>query len=201
MKLSEYAKKCGVTYRTAFRWWQNGQIKGFQKPSGTIIVTEGEDETPVAKKVVTPVVIYARVSSPKQQESLERQVHRLEDYCAARGYQVGRIVTEVGSGVNDRRRKFLALLADPKVDRIVVEHQDRATRFGFPYLEVLLSQAGRAIEVANLAESNREDLLQDLSSLVYSMCASLYGPRRAKQQQQLMGHILANNEEPQEAES
>jgi len=201
MKLSEYAKKCGVTYRTAFRWWQNGQIKGFQKPSGTIIVTEGEDETPVAKKVVSPVVIYARVSSPQQQASLERQVHRLEDYCAARGYQVGRIVTEVGSGANDRRRKFLALLADPKADRIVVEHQDRAARFGFRYLEVLLSQTGRTIEVANLAEHNREDLVQDLSSLLNSVCASLYGPRRAKQKQALIGSILADDEEQQEAES
>src|SRR5215469_2451538 len=186
MKLSAYAKKYGITYRTAFRWWQNGQIKGFQKPSGTIIVTEGEEETPVAKKVVSPVVIYVRVSSPKQQADLDRQVSRLQDYCAARGYQVGRIVKEVGSGVNDSRRKFLSLLADPKADRIVVEHQDRATRFGFRYLEVLLSQAGRAIEVANLTEHNREDLVQDLFSLLNSVCASLYGPRRAKQKQALI---------------
>jgi putative resolvase len=166
MKLSEYAKKYGITYRTAFRWWQNGQIKGFQKPSGTIIVTEGEDEVPVAKKVITPVVIYARVSSPKQQADLDRQVARLEDYCAARGYQVGRIVKEIGSGVNDSRRKFLALLADPKADTIVVEHQDRATRFGFRYLEVLLKQVGRTLEVANLAENDRGDLLQDEPSPV-----------------------------------
>jgi putative resolvase len=130
MKLSAYAKKYGITCRTAVRWWQNGQIKGFQKPSGTIIVTEGQDEVAVAKKVITPVVMYARVSSPKQQADLDRQVARLEDYCAARGYQVGRIVKEIGSGVNDSRRKFLALLADPKADTIVVEHKDRATRFG-----------------------------------------------------------------------
>ncbi len=169
MKLSDYAKKHGITYRTAFRWWQNGQIKGFQKPSGTIIVTEGEEEALVAKKVVTPVVIYARVSSPKQKESLDRQVARLEDYCAAKGDQVGRIVKEIGSGVHDSRRKFLSLLSDPKIHMSVVEHKDRATRFGFRYLEVLLSQAGRSIEVANLAENNREDLLQDLSS----MCARL----------------------------
>lgn len=198
MKLSAYAKKHGITYRTAFRWWQNGQITGFQKPSGTIIVTEGEEEAPVAKKVVTPVVIYARVSSPKQQENLDRQVHRLEDYCAAKGYQVGRIVKEIGSGVNDSRRKFLALLADPKTRTIVVEHQDRATRFGFRYLEVLLNQAGRSIEVANLAENNREELLQDLSSIVYAMCTRLYGQRRAKRKQALIGKILADGEGAEE---
>src|SRR5258708_39709757 len=166
MKLSEYAKKYGITYRTAFRWWQQGQIRGFKKPSGTIIVTEGEEEVPLAKKVVTPVVIYARVSSPKQKDSLDRQVGRLEDYCAAKGYQVGRIVKEIGSGVNDSRRKFLALLSDPKTRTIVVEHQDRATRFGFRSLEVLLSQAGRTIEFPNLTEHNLEHLLQHLPRIV-----------------------------------
>ncbi len=194
MKLSEYAKKYGITYRTAFRWWQQGQIRGFQKPSGTIIVTEGEEEVPLAKKVVTPVVIYARVSSPKQKDSLDRQVGRLEDYCAAKGYQVGRIVKEIGSGVNDSRRKFLSLLSDPKITTIVVEHKDRATRFGFRYLEVLLSQQHRSIEVANLAENNREELLQDLSSIVYSMCAGLYGQRRAKRKQELVGKIFTEEE-------
>lgn len=34
MKLSQYAKNVGVTYRTAFRWWQQGQIKGHQLPNG-----------------------------------------------------------------------------------------------------------------------------------------------------------------------
>ncbi|HEX4204997.1 MAG TPA: IS607 family transposase [Ktedonobacteraceae bacterium] len=177
---------------------QNGQIKGFQKPSGTIIVTEGEEEAVVATKVATPVVIYARVSSPQQKENLDRQVHRLEDYCAAKGYQVGRIVKEIGSGVNDSRRKFLSLLCDPKIRTIVVEHKDRATRFGFRYLEVLLSQAGRTIEVANLAENDREDLLQDLSSIVSSMCARLYGQRRAKRKQALIGKITANGGEGEE---
>ena len=194
MKLSEYAKKYGITYRTAFRWWQHGQIKGFQKPSGTIIVTEGEEEVPVAKKVVVPVVIYARVSSPTQKESLERQVARLEDYCAAKGYQVARIVKEIGSGVNDSRRKFLSFLSDAKVTTMVVEHQDRATRFSFRYLEVLLTQQHRAIEVANLAENNREDLLHDLSSLVYAMCARLYGQRRAKRKQAFIGKILTGGD-------
>jgi len=191
MKLSQYAKKYGITYRTAFRWWQNGQIQGFQKPSGTIIVTEGEEEISVARAVGAMVVVYARVSSLSQKESLDRQVARLEDYCAARGYQISRIVKEIASGVNDNRRKFLALLADPKVTTIVVEHKDRATRFGFRYLETLLALQGRSIEVVNLAENNREEVLQDLSNIVYAVCARLYGQRSAKRTQALIGKILA----------
>ncbi len=177
MKLSQYAKRVGVTYRTAFRWWQNGDIKGYQLPSGTIVVTEGEEpqETPDGQ-----VAIYVRVSSHEHRANLDRQAERLEVYCAAKGYQVSKVVKEIGSGVNDNRAKFLALLENQQVRTIVVEHKDRATRFGFLYLDTLLKAQGRVIEVVNLAENNREDLLADLVSIVSSFAARLYGQRRAK---------------------
>ena len=177
MKLSQYAKKVGVTYRTAFRWWQNGDIKGYQLPSGTIVVTEGEERQ---ESRTGQVVIYARVSSHEHRAHLERQAERLEDYCAAKGYQVSRVVKEIGSGVNDSRAKFLALLEDQRIHTIVVEHKDRATRFGFRYLDTLLKGQGRTLEVVNLEENNREDLLTDLVSIIYSFAARLYGQRRAK---------------------
>ena len=177
MKLSQYAKKVGVTYRTAFRWWQHGDIKGYQLPSGTIVVTEGEERQ---ESRTGQVVIYARVSSHEQRANLERQAERLEDYCAAKGYQVSRVVKEIGSGVNDNRAQFLALLEDQRIHTIVVEHTDRATRFGFRYLDTLLKGQGRTLEVVNLEENNREDLLTDLVSIIYSFAARLYGQRRAK---------------------
>jgi putative resolvase len=177
MKLSQYAKQIGVTYRTAFRWWQNGDIRGYQLPSGTIVVTEGEEPK---VKPDGQVALYARVSSHEHLANLDRQVERLEDYCAAKGYQVSKVVKEIGSGVNDNRAKFLALLEDQRITTIVVEHKDRATRFGFRYLDTLLKGQGRVIEVVNLAENNREDVLADLVSIVYSFAARLYGQRRAK---------------------
>jgi putative resolvase len=179
MKLSQYAKQQGISYRTALRWWKAGLIKGYQATTGTIIVT---DEPPQEAHAVQRVAIYARVSSREHRPNLERQMERLEDYCAARGYQIATAVKEIASGVNDARPKFLALLSDPSITTIVVEHQDRATRFGFRYLETLLGLAGRRIEVMNLAENDREDLLADLVSIVYSFAARLYGQRRAKRQ-------------------
>lgn len=178
MKLSQYARSIGVTYRTAFRWWQNGDIKGYQLPSGTIVVTEGEDQNASTREGL--VAIYTRVSSHEHRANLERQARRLEDYCAAKGYQVQQVIKEIGSGVNDNRAKFLALLEDQRITIIVVEHKDRATRFGFRYVEVLLRGQGRTLEVVNLAENDREDLLHDLVSVIYSFAARLYGHRRAK---------------------
>ena len=177
MKLSQYAKQQGISYRTALRWWQAGLIKGYQATTGTIIVAE---EPPKEAYTVNRVAIYARVGSIEHRANLERQVERLEDYCAAKGYQVAMVVKEIASGVNDSRPKLLAVLKDPTVTRIVVEHKDRLTRFGFRYLDTLLELAGRQIEVVNLADNDREDLLADLVSIVYSFAARLYGQRRAK---------------------
>src|SRR5207244_8494398 len=57
------------------------------------------------------IALYARVSSADQKSDLERQVQRLRDYAAARGYQVAKEATEIASGLNDSRPKFLKLLA------------------------------------------------------------------------------------------
>lgn len=120
------------------------------------------------------------MSSAENKSTLESQAERRAAYCVARGYQVAKVVKEVGSGVNAARPKLLALLEDQSVDMIVVEHKDRLTRFCFRYLDTLLKTQGRAIEVVNQAENGTEDLLADLTSIVYSFCARLYSQRRAK---------------------
>jgi len=176
MKLSQYAKQQGISYRTALRWFRSGTIKGYQAPTGTIIVTEGEIPQARAEKVA----IYVRVSSAEYKENLERQAARLKDYCATHGYQVNQVVKEIASGVDDSRPKLLGLLKDTSTTRIVVEHRDRLTHFGFHYLETLLQAQGRMIEVVNVAENDKEDLIADLVAIVYSFTARLYGQRRAK---------------------
>lgn len=177
MKLSQYAKQQGISYRTALRWFRAGAIKGYQAPTGTIVVTEGE---PPPATRAEKVAIYARVSSAEHKENLEWQAARLTEYCAARGYQVAQVVKEIASGANDSRPKLLTLLKDTATTRIVVEHRDRLTHFGFHYLQTLLEAQGRQVEVVNRAENDTEDLIADLVAIVYSFTARLYGQRRAK---------------------
>ncbi len=177
MKLAEYAKQMGVRYETAWRWFRDGKIQGQRIGPHTIIITEGQ--TPPVEKPQR-VAIYARVSEASNKPNLESQAERLVAYCAAKGYQVTKVVKEIGSGVNDARPKLLALLEDQSIGLIVVEHKDRATRFGFRYLDTLLRSQGRAIEVVNFAENGQEDLLADLTAILYSFTARLYGQRRAK---------------------
>lgn len=177
MKLSEYAKAKGVRYETAWRWFRDGQIKG-RRIGRTIIVEEeaSQMQTSVSQKVA----VYARVSSSENKSNLESQAERMVAYCTAKGYQIAKVVKEIGSGVNDSRPKFLALLEDQSISLIVIEHKDRGTRFGFRYIETLLRGQGRTIEVVNHAENGTEDLLADLISIIDSFCARLYGQRRAK---------------------
>lgn len=177
MKLADYAKQMGVRYETAWRWFRDGKIQGQRIGAHTIIITEGQ--TPPARQPKR-VAIYARVSSTENKPNMDSQAERLAAYCTAKGYQVAKVVKEIGSGVNDARPKLLALLEDQSIDLIVVEHKDRATRFGFRYLDTLLKSQGRAIEVVHLAENGQEDLLADLTAILYSFTARLYGPRRAK---------------------
>jgi len=192
MKLSQYAKQQGISYSTALRWWHQGAIRGSQAPSGTIIVEAENKQAEHAERVA----IYARVSSAAHKENLERQAERLTQYCTMRGYRVVRLVKEIGSGVNDSRPKLLSLLKDPLITRLVVEHTDRLTRFGFRYIETLLEIQGRTIEVVNPAENNKEDLLHDLASIVYSICARLYGQRRAKRKtERLMEQLQAREDD------
>ena len=61
MKLSDYAKQVGVTYRTAYQWWKAGQLDAYQRPTGTIIVR-------VTNPSASGVALYARVSSADQQD-------------------------------------------------------------------------------------------------------------------------------------
>ena len=187
MKLSAYAKQVGVTYKTAWQWWKAGQLDAYQLPTGTIIVREAKPSA------ATGVALYARVSSTDQQGDVTRQMQRLRDYAAARGYQVAAEVTEVASGLNDERPKLKKLLTDAKLGVIVVEHRDRLTRFGYGYITTLLEQQGRRVEAVFPTDSG-DGLVDDFVAVITSMAARLYGrrnsKRRAEQVKACIEHVM-----------
>jgi putative resolvase len=174
MKLSEWAKRNGISYKTAWRWIKQGRfpVPYEQTPSGTILVRDTHDEDGI-------VAIYARVSSSDQKGDLDRQIARLLEYANRQGWAVAQTVGEVGSGLIGHRPKLLKLLADPRVKTIVVEHRDRLMRFGFEYVEAALRAQGRRIAVVDSGEV-KDDLVQDMIEVLTSFCARLYGRRSAK---------------------
>lgn len=161
--------------------------------TGTILVFEEDEQgaSPVQK-----VAVYARVSSAENTSNLDSQAERLVVYCMAKGYQVSKVVKEIGSGVNDSRPKLLALLEDTSITLIVVEHKERLSRFGVRYIETLLRVQQRRLEIVNESENDKEDVFADLTSILYSFCARMYGLRRAKRKTEtIVKELQAKDEE------
>lgn len=187
-KISQYAKLNKVQYRTVWNWIQQGKVKTERTDTGRILIVT---DTVATEK---GVAVYARVSSGEDKANLETQAERMVAYANVKGYQVDRVVKEVGSGLDDARPKLIALLKDPNIGIIIVEHKDRLTRFGFNYLETLLAMQDRKIEVVNNIESPKEDLLADFTSIITSFCARLYGQRRTKSKTEQLIKELQDND-------
>lgn len=176
MKLSQWAKQQGIGYRAAWNQFKAGKITGAYKlETGTIIVPNYSVLSKSEK-----VVVYARVSSSEQKEDLKRQEQRLINFCNANGWKVDKSYTEVASGLNDKRVKFQKILLDDSFTKIVVEHKDRAARFGLNYIQLLLASRGREIVVMNNVKGDENELMQDFVSIITSFTARLYGKRRSQ---------------------
>jgi len=116
-------------------------------------------------------------------------MQRLKDYAAARGYRVTRTVSELASGLNDSRPRFLKLLTDASIGVIVVEQRDRATRFGLTYIEQLLQMQGRRLEVIFPSDTDN-DLVDDFIAVITSMASRIYGHRTSKRRAEKIKHCV-----------
>lgn len=174
MKLSEYAKQHSVTYRTAWNRYKAGKIPGAYMDDTHHVVID------VTKSIdYSQCAIYCRVSSNKQKEDLISQSTRVKNWAITNGYTIKLLQTEIASGVNDSRPKLTKLLKDDSWNTLIVEHRDRLTRFGFNYIETLLSLHNRKIIVINEAADDKEDLVNDIVSILYSFSARMYGKRKS----------------------
>ena len=176
VKLAEWARSYGVHPNTAYRWFHDGTmpVPAYRLASGTIVVKQ-EPATVVDGRTVA----YCRVSSHDQRHDLERQSSRVSLWASEHGLSADEVVTEVGSGLNAKRPRLARLLADGEVAQIVVEHRDRLARFGVEHLAAALSAQGRHILVVDEAELD-DDLVSDMTEVLTSLCARLYGRHGAR---------------------
>lgn len=188
MNLKEWARGQGVSYSTALRWFKSGKLPVPAYQAGRLIVIG----SPVPAPAAGTTVVYAHVSSADQRPDLDRQVARVTAWATGQHLPVDRVVTEVGSALNGKRRKLLALLRDESVTAIVVEHRDRFARFGAEYVEAALSAQGRRLLVVDPSEVD-DDLVRDVTEILTSLCARLYGQRGARNQAQRAVKILAED--------
>lgn len=149
-------------------------VPAIQTKTGTILVQVDRQ-----KMTDDSAAVYGRVSSSDQKPDLDRQISRLTTHCSKLGMKVGPVVAEIGSGMNGNRRRLKGLLRGSGWNVLVVEHRDRLARFGFDYIEAALLAAGKRIFVLDKSEV-KDDLVRDMTEVLTSFCARLYGKRSAK---------------------
>ena len=147
--------------------------------TGAIIVHDPKYENTTPTTAAGRTVCYARVSSNDQKNDLQRQGDRLKAFAFNMGVDAPEVVTEIGSGVDDKRRKLNQLLADPTVTTIIVEHRDRLARMNVGLVESVLEASGRRLVVVDDAERD-DDLTCDMSEVLTLFCARLYDRKSAK---------------------
>ncbi|AZT89813.1 IS607 family transposase [Caldicellulosiruptor changbaiensis] len=177
-----------ISRRTLINWEKEGLITPVRTPKGRRRYKKEDIEKllgMIEEKAKPTVVLYARVSTKKQEEYLKNQIRRLEEYANSQGWQYETIF-EIASGVNENRRGLLKLLNKIKrgeVEKVVVENPDRLARFGFEYLKFFMESYGVELIVLN-GQENEEDinkeLAEDLIAIVTSFAARIYGNRGAK---------------------
>lgn len=182
IKLSDYARIKSITYKTAWNHYKKGLIDGaFLDETGHILIPKKQNDN--------NCVIYARVSSNDRKQSLINQQKRLEEFAISNNYNIIKSYKEIASGMNDNRLYLNKIFELNDWSYIIIENKDRLTRFGFNYIETLLNKMGKSIIVINKTDDDKEDLMKDLISIIYSFSARMYGLRRKKNKQEIIDFL------------
>ena len=180
----------GVTAQTLRNWDKEGKLKpsyvksnGYRYYSEESILSYTQERK--TKKNLN-VVGYARVSSKKQTDDLERQVNNLKEYLSNK-YDNFDIITDIGSGINYNKPGLLKLIEKinrKEVDLIVVLYKDRLLRFGFELVEHFANLNNVKIEVLDkLDKTQDEELVEDLVQIITLFSCKIQGKRKSKTKQ------------------
>ena len=177
------ASKLGVSTKTLERWLEAGKIEGIftqggQRRYNLDSVIPERRGNPADERIT---VVYARVSSRSQKSDLEQQVNFLKSR-----YPDAEIITDIGSGLNFKRKGLQALLdrvLNNTIKLIVIAHKDRLCRFGFDIISWLCTRQQTEILVLDQKNLSPErEMVEDILAIVHVCARRLYGLRKYKKQ-------------------
>ncbi len=181
-KPHEFAKIVGVSVKTLQRWDNKGKLPAKRTPSNYRYYTDDDLRIALGEKPrpkIRKVVVYCRVSSNNQRPELKNQVKAMEEFANNCGYSVSETISEIGGGLNFKRKKFIEMIMSMlkgEIEVIVVAHKDRLCRFAFDFVEQLAKYSDCQIVVANQTHlSDQKELCDDLLSIVHCFSCRLYG--------------------------
>ncbi|BCS93634.1 IS607 family transposase [Metallosphaera javensis (ex Sakai et al. 2022)] len=177
LRPKEVCQRLGISYRTLQEYVKKGYIKPERLPSGKMRFREEDVERLAGIIRKKKVVLYARVSSDAQND-LVNQVNYLKERVPEHDL----VITDMGSGLNMKRKgfqKLLRMILNNEVSKVVVAHQDRLVRFGFEILEEVCKTHGCEIVVLE-KEDPEQELIEDLISILVSFSGRTRGHEREK---------------------
>lgn len=197
LTIKEASEMLGISTETLRNWERDNKITPTYTAGGhrrfpriEIEKLAGTYQEPSIPIQQNRTAIYCRVSSheQKQKGDLERQVGRMTTEALKRGYNLISVIDDVGSGMNDNRKKLQTLFELVESKQIVIvfiEHKDRLSRFCFNYLVCYFQSYGVRIEMVEdvLGKLYESELVEDILSLMASFSAKIYG-RRSHQNRQ-----------------
>ena len=180
----------GVSAQTLRNWDKEGKLKpsyvksnGYRYYSEDLILSYTQERK--TKKNLN-VIGYARVSSKKQSDDLERQVNNINQYLSST-YDTFDIITDIGSGTNYKKpglMKLIEKINKKEVDLIVVLYKDRLVRFGFELIEYFAALNNVKIEVLDKVDKNQdEELVEDLVQIITVFSCKIQGKIKGKTKQ------------------
>ena len=189
--IGEVAEMLSITVQTLRNWEKKGKIKSVRSAGGhrkfedtEINRVLGKTETQSRKTLV-----YARVSTPSRKDDLNRQKEVLEMFCIARGW-VYITVTDIGSGLNYRKKgllELIELIETNRINRLVLNYRDRLLRFGNDIIFEMCRY--HDVEVVVITENEdqtyEQELTEDVLAVITIFSARLYGSRSHKNKQVL----------------
>ena len=192
----DVTKILGVTAQTLRNWDKEGKLKpsytksnGYRYYSEDVILSYTQERK--TKKDIN-VVLYARVSSKKQQDDLERQISNLKEYAKDK-YEKYDVISDIGSGINYEKpglKKLIEMINKKQVDVIVVLYKDRLLRYGFELVEYFAKLNNVKIEVIDKIDKNQDqELVEDLVQIITVFSCKLQGKRKKKTKELLQKTI------------
>ena len=199
LTIGEASKLLSVSDETLRIWERDGKITPIYTEGGhrrynkiDIEKLAGTYIEPIIPETTNKVAIYARVSSSDQKTKgdLERQIGRLTTEALKRNLNIVAVLDEVGSGMNDKRKKLkqlFELVQTKKINVVLIEHKDRLSRFCYNYLVEFFNSYDVKIEYTDevLGKSYEQELVEDILSLMASFSAKIYGRRSSQNRKKL----------------
>lgn len=186
LKPKDVSQILNVSQKTLQRWDKDGTLVAHRNPKNRRYYTQEQIDLFLGKETTNHKkhIAYSRVSSRSQKDDLDNQNIFIQEYVNAKGIILDDIVSDIGGGLNYKRKNWNNLLdsvLNNEVDTIYITYKDRFVRFGYDWFEQFCNKFDTKIVVLNKKDSSpTEELVEDLISIIHVFSCRIYGLRKYK---------------------